>query len=188
MKCFPFFVDIENKKCLIVGGGKVAQRKVEKLLPYGPDITLCAPDVTDELLQIKEINILQEPFREELLENADMVIAATDDPELNHRISELCRGGRIPVNVVDDRDYCSFIFPALINRGCMTIGITTGGASPLAARKIRELIEDSLPDNLEEALEFLDSIRDEVKQHYATESERMSVLETEWERITEKSI
>lgn len=188
MSYFPFFVDIENKKCLIAGGGKVALRKAEKLMPFGPDITVCAPEINEELLALPDITFLSEPFRAELLDGAEMVIAATDNPEINHEISALCREKNIPVNVVDDKDYCSFIFPALVNRGSMTVGITTGGASPLASRKTRELIEEALPENLEEALEHLESIRDDVKQRYETENERMNALEAEWKRITEKSI
>lgn len=188
MSYFPFFTDIEGQRCLIVGGGRVAARKAEKLLPFGVSITVCAPEICQEIRDIKGIDLYEKMFSNELLDGADIVIAATDNAELNHSISALCRERKIPVNVVDDKDYCSFIFPALINRGSMTIGITTGGASPLAARKTRELIEQVLPENLEEALQMLDDMRDEVKKRYSSEKERMGALEEEWKKITEKSI
>ena len=188
MSYFPFFEDIEGRHCLIVGGGRVAARKAEKLRPFRPCLSVCAPGICDEIRNMDGVELIEREFAEEMLAGADMVIAATDNSKLNHKISALCKEKKIPVNVVDDKDYCSFIFPALINRGSMTIGITTGGASPLAARKTREIIEQALPENIEEALEMLESIRGDIKRRYESEKERMEALEEEWEKITGKSI
>ena len=188
MRSFPFFTDISGWNCLVVGGGKVAQRKVEKIQPFGPQVTVCAPVINEELCLFPGIKTLKVPFSEQMLDEADMVIAATDNPELNHKISGLCRERKIPVNVVDDREFCSFVFPALITRGSLTIGVSTGGASPLAARKVKEIIERALPDHLEETLEHLESIRPAVKKKYATEKERMEALDKVWDEITEKYI
>ena len=116
MAYFPFFVDIENQDCLIAGGGAVALRKVEVLLPYGPRITVVSPEIGPEMEalangretggQEAEIILKRRPFSMEDLDGRDFVIAATDNEELNHRISEACKAQRIPVNVVDGRGHC----------------------------------------------------------------------------------
>lgn len=116
MAYFPFFVDIEKQKCLIAGGGIVALRKVEVLLPYGPAITVVSPEFAPELRELAEqsgVLLKERDFRMEDLNGADFVVAATDDPVLNRQISLTCRENRIPVNVVDVKDECSFIFPPL---------------------------------------------------------------------------
>ena len=95
----------------------------------------------------------------------------------NHWIADLCRARRIPVNVVDDKENCSFLFPALVKRGDLTVGISTGGASPSAAIYIKEKIEGMLPESLEEILSFLGSYREVVKEKYPVEK-RSAALTT----------
>ena len=118
MAYFPFFMDIEGQRCLIVGGGIVACRKVEVLLDYGPEIVVVSPEMTDRMVRYGEtaddkVTLLCREYQEEDLDGVDFVVAATADEELNRRISLVCRERRIPVNVVDVREECSFIFPAL---------------------------------------------------------------------------
>ena len=144
MAYFPFFVDLEGQRGLIVGGGTVALRKAEKLLPYGPALTVVAPEPVSEL--------------------ADFVIAATDNEEENHRISALCQGRKIPVNVVDDKEACSFLFPALVRRGNLSVGVSTGGSSPTAAIWLKEQIEGLLPEQTEEILTWLEAQRPLLKE------------------------
>ena len=164
MAYFPFFVELSGQEGLIVGGSTVAQRKIEKLLPYGPRLTVCAPDISPEIRAIPGLSLLERPFTPELLEgDKAFVIAATDDPGLNHRISGLCRERRIPVNVVDDRDYCSFLFPALVKRGPLSVGISTGGASPTGAIYLKKQIDAMIPERFGEILTYLDSTRDLAK-------------------------
>ena len=176
MAYFPMFVDLDGKRILIVGGGKVALRKVEKLLPYGPGITVAAPELCDELSEMPGIGILKQAFRDELIRDADIVIAATDDRELNRHISGLCRASKIPVNTVDDSELCSFIFPCLIKNGDLSIGISTGGASPTAAISFKEMIEACIPDNTGEILDFLGSIRPTVKAKFPSEKQRSRIF------------
>lgn len=175
MSYFPFFTDIEGADALIVGGGKVALRKVQKLLPYGPRITVAAPEFSDELEKLEGIRLIRSPFEDGMLQNRSFVIAATDNAELNGRISELCRSMKISVNAVDDIEKCTFIFPSLVKSGELSIGISTGGASPSAAIYMREQIERLLPDNIGSIIEFLDSLRPFIRQTLPTEAERSAL-------------
>ena len=100
MAYFPFFIDIENKKGLIVGGGRIAAHKAEKVKPFGAKITIIAPDIMDKLKQDPAFMCEERPFVPEDIEGCAFVIAATDDRELNHRISALCQEKGILVNVV----------------------------------------------------------------------------------------
>lgn len=172
MSYFPFFVDLSGKHGLIVGGECVALRKVEKLLPYGPKLTVAAPQICPELMAVPGLRLLFQPFSASLLEQTDFVIAATDDPNLNHHIANCCHDLRIPVNVVDDKDFCSFLFPALIRRGDLSIGISTGGSSPSAAVYLKQKMEEQIPDNFEEILVYLESMREPLKRAIPDQKQR----------------
>lgn len=172
MAYFPFFVELDHQEGLIVGGSTVALRKIEKLLPYGPRLTVCAPDISPEIQAIPGLRLLWQGFVPELVEDKAFVIAATDDRALNHRISELCRERRIPVNVVDDRDYCSFLFPALVKRGSLSVGISTGGASPTGAVYWKKQIDAMIPERFGEILDCLDSAREPAKEMLPDEAGR----------------
>lgn len=164
MAYFPFFIDLTGKPGLIVGGGEVAARKVEKLLPYGPQLTVVAPDLCWEITETAGLVCLLRPFRAEDLAGQTFVIAATDRREENRRIATLCREKNIPVNVVDDREACTFLFPALVRRGPLSVGISTGGASPTAAVYVKEQLRAMLPDDLEDTLIWLEGQRERVRQ------------------------
>ena len=163
MAYFPFFVDLEGQRGLIVGGGAVALRKAEKLLPYGPALTVVAPEPVSELAALP-VELTRREFQPEDLDRADFVIAATDNEEENHRISALCQGRKIPVNVVDDKEVCSFLFPALVRRGNLSVGVSTGGSSPTAAIWLKEQIEGLLPEQTEEILTWLEAQRPLLKE------------------------
>jgi len=163
MGYFPFFVDLTGAPGLVVGGGEVALRKVEKLLPYGPALTVAAPRICPRLREMPGLALAERRFRPEDLEGMAFAIAATDDPAVDHEVAGLCRRRSIPVNVVDDPGACSFLFPALVKRGDLSIGISTGGASPTAAKYLKEQISAVLPEGLEEILAYLNALRPELK-------------------------
>lgn len=170
MSYFPFFMEMEGRPGLIVGGGTVACRKVEKLLPYGPRLTVVAPEIAPEIAAVKGLTLLRRPFRPEDLEGMAFVISAA--PPVNRQVAELCRERHLPVNVVDDRELCTFLFPALVKRGSLSVGISTGGASPTAAIYLKEQIAALLPENFEELLAFLDSLRPMLKAEIPEEARR----------------
>ena len=176
MAYFPFFIDIENKKGLIVGGGRIAAHKAEKVKPFGVKITIIAPDIMDKLKQDPAFMCEERPFVPEDIEGCAFVIAATDDRELNHRISALCQEKGILVNVVDDKDYCGFLFPSLVKEGKLTAGISTAGASPQIAAELRSRMARELPNQMEEILDYLESIREPAKKMIADDRIRARFL------------
>lgn len=186
MGYFPFFMDIGGKKGVIVGGGRVAARKVEKLAAFGPHLTVIAPRI-EECMRAQEklfqkdaasaLFFCERKFQLEDLEGADFVIAATDDESLNGCISECCMARHVPVNVVDDREKCSFFFPALVREGSLTVGISTDGKSPLAASRVKEEISRILPDDIGETIDLMGQIRPYVMELEAEETVRKEILE-----------
>lgn len=163
MPLFPIFINLEGRRVLIAGGGHVALRKAERLSPYGADIFAVAPEFIPGFAGIPGVTLLERRFEPGDIEGAALVVAATDDGELNAAVSELCRWENIPVNVVDDLEKCSFVFPALVQRGELSVGISTGGASPSAAQYVRRGVEQLVPEGFEGILDFLSAHRAEVK-------------------------
>ena len=143
MNYFPFFIDIEDKQVLIIGGGQVALRKVEKLLDFKPKLRVIAIDFCDELKNLAKeshIELIQKEVEYADIQGAFCVIAATDNRLVNSKVSEWCKNCSIPVNVVDDIKMCSFIFPALVKKDNLCIGISTNGRNPESAKCIKEII------------------------------------------------
>lgn len=159
MAYFPFFVEMKDMRGLIAGGGTVALRKAEKLLPYGPKLTVTAPDICSGLRALSRLELKFETAVPEMADDFDFVIAATDDPALNHALAERCTERKIPVNVVDDKAYCSFLFPSLIQAGPLSVGISTAGASPTAAVWLRRKVEALLPEQMGQILLWLEQLR-----------------------------
>lgn len=172
MAYFPFYMELQGAQGLIVGGGTVALRKIEKLLPFGPALTVVAPEILPKIREIPGVNLRQRAFApEDIHLGLAFVVAATDDGEENRKIAALCREKRIPVNVVDDPGECSFLFPALVHRGKLTVGISTAGASPTAAVRLKERISRLLPEEYEKILDFLEEKRLEVRETVPEESQ-----------------
>ena len=176
MAYFPFFVEISNGDGLIAGGGRVALRKIEKLLPYAPRLTVCAPSFLPEVEAVPGLTLVRGPFRSAMVDDKLFVIAATDDDDLNAEIAALCREKRVPVNVVDDREKCTFLFPALVKRGPLSIGISTGGASPSGAVYWKEEIDRLIPPGAGDPLASLAGLRARVKEAVPDEKKSAAVF------------
>lgn len=175
MSYFPFFAELEGVDGLIIGGGQVAFRKAERLLPYGPRLTVVAERFAPAFKTLNGTELIHGGFEERHLAGRGFAVAATDDRRLNRRIAELCREARIPVNVVDDKELCTFLFPALVKRGELSIGISTGGASPSAAVYLKEKIGELLPENMDGILAFLESQRPRIKAAVPDEKRRAAL-------------
>ena len=178
MGWFPFFIQLEGARGLLVGGGRVALRKAEKLLPFGAQLTVVAPCICPPLAALPGLTLCRRAFAGSDLSPApDFVIAATGDRALDRRIAALCRTRRILVNVVDDPAACGFYFPALVQRGRLCIGISTGGASPTAAAWLRQKIEALLPPGFDGILDRLAARREAVKAEGGSEAKRAERLQ-----------
>ncbi len=168
MRYFPLFLDLINKPVLVVGGGEVASRKVEALLKAGADVTIVSPTLVDYLSGLakeQQLRWIQRFYSSDIVtKDFIQVWATTDNPDLNHQVYKDAKELGILVNVVDDKPYCDFITPSMINRGRIQIAISSGGASPVLIRNIREKLETILPQNMGLLAEFANSKRNSIKE------------------------
>ncbi len=185
MSFFPFFIDLSGRKILIAGGGKVALRKAEKLLPFGADIAAVSPVFCDGFPELGAVSLYCREFRDSDIEGAFAVIAATDDRALNGHIYRICTERNILVNTVDDPENCGFYFPALVQSGNVTCGISTGGESPIFARYIKEKIAGTFDEKTLASGEILARYRPAIKRRFDTEEQRKSAAEKLLGRCTD---
>ena len=175
MKFLPVFLDVNDRPCLVVGGGKVAARKVALLIRSGADVTVVSPVLCDELAKLRDKGGIHHEARE--FDNQDiqdrvLVIAATDDEAVNRKVSELATSRRIPVNVVDTPALCSFIVPSIVDRSPVQVAISTGGASPVLARLLRARIESFIPAAYGRLASLVDEFRHKVKERFTESDQR----------------
>lgn len=162
---YPILVDLRGKKALVVGGGKVAQRKVETLLEHGASVDLVARDLTEPLERLREserIRFLGRDFSETHLGGAFLVVAATDDEALNRRVSQGAQQRGLLVNAVDQPEDCNFIVPSVLSRGDLQIAVSTSGKSPAFARKVRLELEQHFGEEYGLFLNLMGKLRKEI--------------------------
>ena len=165
MKVYPAFLALEGRPCLVVGGGAVGERKVLDLLAAGAAVTVVSPELTPRLQELAaagRIRHLATIFSPNHLEGMFLVIGATDDEATNRQISAAAQAKKIPVNIVDAPALCTFIVPATIRRGELTVAIGTGGRSPALAKKLRQELADYFGPEYINYLNILGTIRDMV--------------------------
>lgn len=178
MAFFPLFIELKDKPCLVVGAGQVAARKIEALLEFEGDITAVAPSICDDILKLSEhIHIERQDYNESFLQNKVLVIAATNDNEVNQAIYQDCVQRNIPVNVVDNINCCTFFFPAYVRKGPLTIGITSSGKGPLISSRLRKWLEQEIPDDIEQQLDAMSQFREQLKKEQYTQAQRKEILE-----------
>lgn len=178
---YPVSLDIAGQTCVVVGGGRVAERKTISLLECEAMVRVVSPGLTPTLESLAadgRIQHLARSFAPFCLDGALLVVSATDDPEINRQVSEECRRRGILVNVVDAPRLCSFIVPSIIRRGTLTIAVSTGGASPLLSRRIRQEIEERYGPEYEEALKELAALRQRLKRAIPSSEDRKKTFET----------
>lgn len=164
---YPVFLDVRGKKCVVIGGGSVALRKVNGLLENGARVDVISPEFCPEMASLaanQEIRAFQRNYQHGDLEGAFLAIAATDSPDTNSRVAQEARERRVPVNVVDDAGISDFIAPATVRRGGVTIAISTAGLSPALARKIRTRLEEEFGEEYAELARLIDAVRMEMRQ------------------------
>ena len=175
---YPLFLNLQGQRCLVFGGGKVAARKIQALLKRGANVICISKDFCKPLkkwrangtsLRLKESSLVLTPasglrrldgaLRKDEWKGARLVVAATSDRDFNARVAQACRRLKIWVNVVDDPALCDFYVPAVVEKGPLQIAISTGGTSPLFARRLREELEKVIPSSAGRLLEKLGRIR-----------------------------
>jgi len=164
-KCYPVSLNIENRLCLVVGGGKVAERKAVTLLNYGARVRLVAPAATESLADLArsgKIMIIEDSYKANYLEGVFLVIGATDDDAVNARVSSDCMARGILVNVVDDPPRGNFYVPAVVRRGSLQIAVSTDGKSPMLARKIKERLAGDFPPGYGEIVDLIGRLRERI--------------------------
>lgn len=177
MAFFPFFMELEGRTGCIVGGGRTALEKSKRLLDYGPKLVVVAPKVLPEFEDLPHVELVRRPFHEDdMTDRLTFAVAATDCAQTNREVAALCRERRIPVNVVDMPEECSFLFPSLVRRGNLSIGISTGGASPSAAIHIKREINALLPDAIDGILDWLNEQREPIKTRIRSGAVRKAVF------------
>ena len=149
---FPLFVDLTKKSIIVIGAGKIAARRVKSLLPFVGDMKVIAPEVSSEITEMASSSegalvIEQRPFEPSDLDGADIVLAVTNDKELNTRIGTLCNEKKILVNVSHEKELCDFYFPGVVQKDNVVIGITASGKDHSKARKVTEQIRAMMEDD-----------------------------------------
>jgi siroheme synthase-like protein len=166
MGYYPVFLEMKSRPCVVVGGGTVAERKVEGLLAAGAQVTVISPELTPALAALKEkgrLNHVARPYRKGDLQGYEVAMVATDDGAVNADVTREGRRRRIWVNSADDPPNCDFILPSVIRRGETVIAASTGGASPALARRLREELEAFLNEGYGPLAELLQEVRQELR-------------------------
>ncbi|KXG78904.1 precorrin-2 dehydrogenase/sirohydrochlorin ferrochelatase family protein [Thermotalea metallivorans] len=179
-KYYPIMLDIEGKPCAVIGGGKVAERKVRSLLDCGAKVTVVSPQLTAGIKKLADENlvrVLEREYRWGDLKDHDLVYVATDDPEVNALCLREARQEEILINVVDKPDMCDFIVPAAIQRGDLTITVSTNGKSPMLSRKIREELEKMYGEEYAVFLEVMGDLRKMILSEWKDIRHRRAVFE-----------
>ena len=179
---FPVFFKLEKLHCLIVGGGYVAQEKLNAILSNSPKarITLVAPEISESIRELawdkSTICLEQRPFSQEDLHDKDLVFVATNLPELNRQIRDAAAARHLLVNVADTPELCDFYLSSVVQKGNLKLGISTNGLSPTLAKRLREVLTEALPDNLETAMEQLNAVRNFLKGDFAQKVDELNSI------------
>jgi precorrin-2 dehydrogenase/sirohydrochlorin ferrochelatase len=178
---YPLFLDLQDRRVLVVGGGAVAERKVESLLAAGAAVILVSPVVTSSLTELASSNTIQlrlRRFVELDLDGMVLVVSATDDPAAQEQIAAAARSRNIPINTVDQPKLCDFIVPAIVRKGDIVVAISTSGRSPALAAALRARLETVITDDAARAARVLGEVRNEVHARFPEPERRKQVFET----------
>ena len=174
---YPVNLNLDNMEIIIVGGGNVALRKCMNFLDFGKSVTVLAPEFDSRFLELgNKVDLINDIFKEEYIDKFDIVVAATDDKEVNEEIACICRKKSKLINVVDSRDLSDFTVSSYVKRGDLLIGISTGGKIPALSAKIRRYLEEIYDESFAEYVDLLGELREKIIKKYEDKTERKEVL------------
>jgi precorrin-2 dehydrogenase/sirohydrochlorin ferrochelatase len=177
MTPYPVSLNLAGASCLVAGGGGVALRKVESLLASGARVTVVSPEILREIETLEGVELIRREFRPTDLEGRFLVISATDKREVNEAVARAARERRMLVNVVDVPELCNFYVNSLVRRGDLAISISTGGASPALAKKIRKDLEERYGDEYARFLDLMREYRPRIIERMTDPQARQKVFE-----------
>ena len=186
MNHLPIFMNLRGRRCAVIGGGEVAARKCALLLEAGAVVTVTSPALCPTLKEWQlagRISHREARYAAEAIEDCHLVIAATDDRAVNAEVSRQAQQRRLPVNVVDDPELCSFIMPAIVDRSPLLVAVSTGGASPVLARLIRARLESMIPAAYGNLVQLAERCRSRVKAALPPERRRQF-----WETVLQGKV
>lgn len=190
-KYLPISVSLQNRPCLVVGGGTVALRKVDTLLDYECDVTVIATEPHDKLeyyAQKNSIKLEKRAYKSPEAAAFGMVISATDDHGLNEQVYNDCIGAGVLVNVVDNPPLCNFVFPAVVKRDALTVAVSTDGKAPFLSGQLRLILENVFPDHWNKIIKLAATFRKKVQQRWPEDAEQRSkcfglFIEADWKTM-----
>ena len=188
---YPILINLQRFNCLVVGGGKVASRKVVSLLNFNANITVISPRISKPILELArqgKIKIIKKYYSRNIIDNFGVVFCATDNPEINRLVRKDCTDKRILLNVADEPDLCDFIMPANVIRGDLTISISSQGKAPFYTRKMKNKIEKLIDPVHEEILRLAGEFRKKVLDNDKLDSREKARIfkffaSKDWENI-----
>jgi siroheme synthase-like protein len=164
---YPIFLEMKDRRCVVIGGGAVAERRVEGLVAVGANVTVISPAITEglrDLLTQGAIRHVAREYRGGDRAGYDLVFVATDNSEINAAVSSEARSLRIWVNSADDPDHCDFILPAVIRRGDLAVAVSTAGVSPAVTRAIREELDEYFHADYARFVQIAGEVRKELRE------------------------
>lgn len=179
---YPIFLQTKNFNILIVGGGNVAEEKVSLLMKSSPEsnVTIVAKEISQEIMSMIDgrlsIVLKCKEFEETDLENIQLVIAATNDKELNQQIHRAAKNKNILINVADTPELCDFYLGSIVTKGDLKIAISTNGKSPTLSKRLREFFEDILPENINELITNLNTYRNSLKGDFKEKVDKLNEI------------
>lgn len=174
MNRFPLCINLEDKRFLVVGYGRIAKRKLKAISEFASNITVISKEGAEGLAR-EGFKVVNKCFDEKDLEGFDFVITATGSREQDEGIVAACKSRGIPVNAADDREECDFFLPGIIKRGDLVVSVSTSGKSPAYSRHLREQIEDIIPDNIEKVLDIMGELRKSLPSKVDSQEERSKI-------------
>ncbi len=190
---FPVFLKLESLETLIVGGGNVGLEKLKAVLTNSPaaKVSLVARTISDSITalaaQYENVKLFERNFKLWDMWNKDLLILATDNRNLHETIRKFARSRRILVNVADTPDLCDFYLGSVVTKGNLKIGVSTNGKSPTISKRIREYLEEALPEETNELLDNMNKIRDQIKGDFNEKVKVLNEVTSSWLKMRQVS-